>query len=248
MKIVRLNVKELRKRTVLILHRRSEYTSVFYRINEFRTLHILEGTMFYHLDGIVDTVENGTAVIDVGGVGYMCNVSLRTEAKLQLLTGKKQKIYTHLSVREDAMELFGFADKSEMSMFKLLISVSGVGARTALAVLGAVSPEKLALAISIGDVKAIKAPGVGQKTAARIVLELKDKLAKESPVSSMGADDGGEPLIIPADKSNKFSEAVSALTALGFTRAETESMLRKTDIVNLSLEDIIRSALRGAGK
>ncbi len=208
----------------------------------------LEESMFYHLDGIVDTVENGMAVIDVGGVGYVCNISVRTETKLRTLIGKKQKLFTYLSVREDAMELFGFADKSELSMFKLLISVSGVGARTALAVLGAVAPEKLALAISSGDVKVIKAPGVGQKTAARIVLELKDKLARDFALMTETADGAGETFIIPADKSGKFSEAVSALTALGFSRAETESMLRKTDIVNQSLEDIIRTALRGAAK
>lgn len=201
--------------------------------------------MYYYLNGILTVLEPGTAVIECGGVGYMCSVSARTEQKLSQFNGKQVRVFTYLSVREDAMELFGFFDKEELSTFKLLISVSGVGARTALGILGAVTPEKFAYAVSVGDVKAIKAPGVGPKIAARIILELKDKIAKEFDVSSgfEGVDDA------PTDKlpkGNKLTEARTALMALGFTRAEAEGFLRTIDCTKLSVEEIIREALKKA--
>ena len=183
------------------------------------------------------------AVIDCGGVGYMCSISAHTEQKLATYEGKNVKLYTHLSVREDAMELFGFFTEEEMATFKLLITVSGIGAKTAIGILGHVTPERFAYAVSIGDVKAIKAPGVGPKIAARIILELKDKIAKEAetqvPLSdepSMGA--------APLPKGNKLTEARTALMALGFTRAEAEGFLRTIDCTKLSVEEIIREALK----
>ena len=201
--------------------------------------------MFYYLNGTLAVLEAGNAVIDCGGVGYMCNVSARTEASLGQSLGKTVKLFTYLSVREDAMELFGFGDKSELTMFKLLISVSGVGARTALAILGSVSPEKFAYAVSVGDVKGIKAPGVGPKIAARIILELKDKIAKDfasdtqgTPFEALGASIGTSP------KDNKLTEARTALMALGFTKAEAEGLMRKLDCSKLSVEAIIREALK----
>ncbi len=201
--------------------------------------------MYYYLNGTLALIEAGNAVIDCGGVGYMCCVSARTEQKLSGNIGKTAKLFTYLSVREDAMELFGFADKEELSTFKLLISVSGVGARTALGILGAVSPEKIAYAVSVGDVKAIRAPGVGPKIAARIILELKDKMAKEfggdMPFSDT-ASEGNTPL----PKGNKLTEACTALMALGYTRAEAEGMMRKINCAELSVEDIIREALKRA--
>ncbi len=199
--------------------------------------------MYYYLNGVLTILETGVAVIECGGVGYMCSVSARTEQRLAAFIGKTVKVFTHLSVREDAMDLFGFYDKEELSMFKHLVSVSGVGARTAIAILGSVSPEKFAYAVSCGDVKAIKAPGVGPKIAARIILELKDKIAKEY--------DGGESASGLADvvvtapaKSNKLTEARTALMALGYTRAESELLLGKLDCTKLSVEDIIREALK----
>lgn len=199
--------------------------------------------MFYYVNGTLALLEGGAAVVDCGGVGYMCNVSARTEAKLGQSIGKTVKLFTYLSVREDAMELFGFADKSELSMFKLLISVSGVGARTALAILGAVSPEKFAYAVSVGDVKGIKAPGVGPKIAARIILELKDKIGGEfaSDGADMAAAVGKAPA---APQSNKLTEARTALMALGFSKAEAEGLMSKFDCSKLSVEAIIREALK----
>lgn len=200
--------------------------------------------MYYYLNGTLTVLEPGLAVVECGGVGYMCSISARTEQKLSAFNGKQVKLFTHLSVREDAMELFGFFDREELSTFKLLISVSGVGARTALGILGAVTPEKFAYAVSVGDVKAIKAPGVGPKIAARIILELKDKISGELTASSEG--DGDE---MPSDKSpkgNRLTEARTALTALGFTRGEAEGFLRSIDCTKLSVEEIIREALKKA--
>ena len=199
--------------------------------------------MYYYLSGMLAKLTPGTAVIDCGGVGYMCSISAHTEQKLANYEGKNIKLYTHLAVREDAMELFGFFTEEEMATFKLLITVSGIGAKTAIGILGHVTPERFAYAVSIGDVKAIKAPGVGPKIAARIVLELKDKIAKEAetqvPISdepSMGS--------APLPKGNKLTEARTALMALGFTRAEAEGFLRTIDCTKLSVEEIIREALK----
>lgn len=135
--------------------------------------------MFYHLDGKVAELGQGMAVIDCSGVGYLVNVSLNTLA--QLKNGERAKLYISESVREDAFELFGFASKSEKRSFDLLIGVSGVGPKAALSILSAHTPEALSMAILSGDEKALTvAPGIGKKIAQRVILELKDKLAKES--------------------------------------------------------------------
>lgn len=200
--------------------------------------------MYYYLNGTLQLLEIGMAVIDCGGVGYMCSVSARTEQKLAASIGKTAKLFTYLSVREDAMELFGFYDKEELSIFKLLISVSGVGARTALAILGTVSPEKFAYAVSVGDAKAIKAPGVGPKIAARIVLELKDKIAKEVGSSDTVSFDSGNEISKASPRSNKLAEARDALMALGYTKPESEKLLSKIDYTKLNVEEIILEALK----
>ena len=200
--------------------------------------------MFYYLCGTLAKLSPGMAVIDCGGVGYMCSVSAHTEVKLSSFEGKTVKIFTYLSVREDAMELFGFFTEEELATFKLLITVSGIGAKTAIGILGHVTPEKFAYAVSIGDVKAIRAPGVGPKIAARIVLELKDKIAKEAEMEL--PDDGMSAAVsaAPLPKGNKLTEARTALMALGFTRGEAEGFLRSVDCTKLSVEEIIREALK----
>ena len=146
-------------------------------------INTLYGTLF-----LVDPVAC-SVVIECAGVGYRVQVSAGTLSKLPspgyapdgtpLVNAEKVRLFTYMAVREDVVDLFGFATAEELNMFKLLISVSGVGAKTAIGVLGAVSPERIAYAVSVGDVKAIKAPGVGPKMAARIILELKDKIAKD---------------------------------------------------------------------
>lgn len=199
--------------------------------------------MFYYLCGTLAKLAPGMAVIDCGGVGYMCSISANTEQKLTSFEGKTVKIFTYLSVREDAMEIFGFFTEEELNTFKLLITVSGIGAKTAIGILGHITPEKFAFAVSIGDVKAIRAPGVGPKIAARIILELKDKIAKEAEMEL--PDDGGAPVSsAPLPKGNKLTEARTALMALGFTRGEAEGFLRSVDCTKLSVEEIIREALK----
>ena len=133
--------------------------------------------MFYYLNGVVAHVAPFLAVIDCGGVGYACRTTNNTLSHLQ--KGKPAKLYTHLNVREDAMELFGFSTENELNCFQLLTSVSGVGPKAALSILSAATPESLAMSIITGDEKALTvAQGIGKKIAQRIILELKDKLAK----------------------------------------------------------------------
>ena len=196
--------------------------------------------MFYYVSGPVADIEPGLAVIDCGGVGYACATTNYTLSRLK--KGTPAKLYTYLNVREDAMELFGFADQSELRSFKLLISVSGVGPRAALAILSAVTPQQLALAVVAGDEKALTAAnGIGKKIAQRVILELKDKLAAEEAVVS---GKGSVPVIIGGLPHSKKSEATAALAVLGYGSAEIAAALKGIDMDALSLEDIIRQALK----
>lgn len=170
--------------------------------------------MIYSLKGIVTVAEQNIAVIECGGVGYGCRTTANTLAKIS--TGKEATLYTYLAVREDAVELFGFADMQELNCFKMLISVSGVGPKAAISILSGMTPQAFALCVASGDSKALTtAPGIGKKIADRIVLELKDKIAKEN-VSSVSSDS----LIPVATASNSVSEAISALMVLGYSNAE----------------------------
>jgi Holliday junction DNA helicase RuvA len=191
--------------------------------------------MIYSLNGIVRHVEPGFAVIDCGGVGFKCLTTANTLRKLPKM-GEKVLLYTYLNVREDALDLFGFADERELGCFKLLISVSGVGPKAALSILSESTPEKFALYVASGDSKALtRAPGIGAKIAQRIILELKDKVSGEQ--AALGFSD------IPASASGNVEEAVSALTMLGYSRSEASLAAAKVD-GSLSVEDIIRQALR----
>lgn len=195
--------------------------------------------MFYYVSGTVAELTAGMAIIDVGGVGYGCATTNYTLS--QLKKGQSARLYTYLNVREDAVELFGFADQSELRCFKLLISVSGVGPRAALAILSVVTPSQLALAVATEDTKALTAAnGIGKKIAQRVILELKDKLAGEDTFDGSGRcavpmADGGH---------NKRSEAAAALAVLGYGSAEIAAALKGIDLDSLSLEDIIRQALK----
>lgn len=196
--------------------------------------------MFYYVSGPVADIGPGLAVIDCGGVGYACATTNYTLS--QLKKGTPAKLYTYLNVREDAMELFGFADQSELRSFKLLISVSGVGPRAALAILSAVTPQQLALAVVTGDEKALTAAnGIGKKIAQRVILELKDKLAAEEAVVS---GKGSVPMAAVGLPHSKKSEATAALAVLGYGSAEIAAALKGIDMDALSLEDIIRQALK----
>lgn len=201
--------------------------------------------MYYYVSGEVAHVEPYLAVIDCGGVGYACRTTAFTLS--QIKKGDKAKLFTYLSVREDAMDLYGFASAEELKLFQQLISVSGVGPKAALSILSAGTPANLALAIITGDEKSLTAAaGVGKKLAQRIILELKDKLTKGQTVSAAGESVAGPAVtIIPQ---NKLSEASAALAVLGYSQAEINVALKGIDIDNQSLEQIIRLALKNMMK
>ena len=201
--------------------------------------------MYYYVSGEVAHVEPYLAVIDCGGVGYACRTTTFTLS--QIKKGDKAKLFTYLSVREDAMDLYGFASSEELKLFQQLISVSGVGPKAALSILSAGTPANLALAIITGDEKALTAAaGVGKKLAQRIILELKDKLTKGQTVSAAGESVAGPAVtIIPQ---NKLSEASAALAVLGYSQAEMNVALKGIDIDNQSLAQIIRLALKNMMK
>ena len=205
--------------------------------------------MFYHIAGKFVHKEENFAVIDCGGVGYRLTVSMNTADALGYADGERTvKLYTYLQVREDDVELFGFYTEDELAAFRLLISVSGVGPKAAMSILSLLTPEKLALAVAAEDIKAIsRANGVGAKTAARVVLELKDKFKGISPVSNTTTiSSTGAAATAPS--SGKLGEALEALTVLGYGRAEVTEALRKLDTTSLSVEQIITAALKHFAK
>ena len=200
--------------------------------------------MYYYVSGTVGHIGPYLAVIDCGGVGYACRTTNHTISHLQ--KGEKAKLYTYLNVREDALDLFGFATKGELSCFRLLTSISGVGPKVGLAILSQLSPEDVALAAAAGDAKRFtKASGVGQKLAQRIVLELKDKVgALSGSVSMEGIPQPGGP-----SASGNASQAVEALVTLGYSASEAAAAVGKLDSA-LPPEELIRLALKsfGSGK
>ena len=197
--------------------------------------------MFYYVKGPVVNMAPYLAVVDCGGVGYACRTTNNTLARLR--KGETATLYTHLNVREDAMELYGFASENELSCFQLLISVSGVGPKAALAILSANTPEGLAMAIVTEDAKSLTAAqGIGKKIAQRIILELKDKMAKET---ASGLDfSGGKGAAVPAVFTSKATEAAAALAVLGYSTQEVQMALKGVDVENLPLEEIIRQGLK----
>ena len=196
--------------------------------------------MFYYLSGTVAYIGPYLAVIDCGGVGYACRTTNTTIASLK--TGDKGKLFTHLNVREDAVELYGFATQEELNLFKLLISVSGVGPKAALSILSASNPASLALTIITGDEKALTcAPGIGKKIAQRVILELKDKLAKGQTVAAGESYGGTGVTVIPE---NKHSEAGAALAVLGYSQSEINLALQGIELDSMTLEQIIKTALK----
>ena len=196
--------------------------------------------MFYYVSGTVAHVEPYLAVIDCGGVGYACRTTNQSLSRLTV--GEKGKLFTHLYVREEIFELYGFATEDELNCFRLLIGVSGVGPKAALSILSATTPEGLAMSIITGDEKALTvAQGIGTKIAQRIILELKDKLAK-GQIAPKGESYGGTGVtVIPQ---NKSSEASAALAVLGYSQSEVAMALKGIDVEALSLEDIIKQALK----
>lgn len=207
--------------------------------------------MFYYIKGKLVHLEPTFAVVDVGGVGYKLTVSGTTYEAMppRSVTDPPQvTLYTHLAVREDDIELYGFATQAELSSFRMLLTVSGVGPKAALAVLSLLSPEKFALAVCTDDRRTIsRANGVGPKTAARIILELKDKMLKENGGAIPDGGTVSAAHAAPAGR-GKLSEAVDALIVLGYSRPEALTALKTVDTDRLELEAIIRAALKNLMK
>lgn len=197
--------------------------------------------MIYSLRGNLIVMEQGFSVIECAGVGYKCHTSINTQKSLKL--NSEVTLYTYMSVREDACELFGFATRSELQCFKLLIGVSGVGPKVGIALLSDLSPEQITLAISAGDIKSLtRAQGVGPKLASRIILELKDKL-KGFATTDSGVELKGS---VIKDTGN-ISKAVGALAVLGFSAADVTPVLSKLD-PSLSVEQLIGETLKKMGR
>ena len=201
--------------------------------------------MYYYVSGQVAHVEPYLAVIDCGGVGCACRTTAYTIS--QIKKGDRAKLFTYLSVREDAMDLYGFFSQEELKLFQQLISVSGVGPKAALAILSSSTPANLAMSIITGDEKTLtRAPGVGKKIAQRVILELKDKLAKGQTVSASGENITMDAVtIIPQ---NKLSEASAALAVLGYSQAEINVALKGVNVDGQPLEQVIRMALKNMVK
>lgn len=197
--------------------------------------------MIYSVKGTLIHIESGFAVVECGGIGYKVNTTLTTQKQLKF--NSTVTLFTYMNVREDAVELFGFYSKGELSTFKMLISISGVGPKVALAILSELSSEQIAISVSANDYKTLtRASGVGPKLAQRIVLELKDK------IKGITAD-GGDGVIakgsVIADTGN-ISKAVAALAVLGYSAADVTPVLSKLD-PSLTVEQLISATLKQMG-
>ncbi len=203
--------------------------------------------MISFVNGLLADVDTDQVVIDVGGIGYQIFVSLSTLDMLPAI-GESLKLYTFMSVKEDGVSLFGFPGKDDLKIFKLLITVSGIGPKGALSVLSTLSPDDLRFAILAGDSKAIsRAPGVGKKTAERIVLDLHDKISNDDITGNTG-NSGSVSSLSDTDNETR-NEAVQALIALGYNSADSLKAVRKviqSDEYksNMATEDLLRYALK----
>ncbi len=194
--------------------------------------------MIYSVRGRLAAVEPNLAVVECAGVGYAVRTSSVTVSRLPSI-GEEAMLYTYLHISENAVELFGFHDQNELSCFKMLISVTRVGPKAALSVLSNVTPERFALCVASGDAKTIsKAPGIGLKTAQRIILELKDKMSKEAAAS--GFTDAALPVV---EDSSNAGEAIAALVVLGYSQSDAASVITRLD-PSMTVEDMIKAGLR----
>lgn len=195
--------------------------------------------MIYSLFGKLTHWESGLAVVECGGVGYACRTTMSTLAKIRELD--EVRLFTYLHVTENALDLFGFADNAELGAFKQLLSVSGVGPKAALSILSDITPSKLALCIASGDYKTLtKSPGIGAKIAQRIVLELKDKVAKDQKISAKDLQS------VSMSSGDNFTEALTALQTLGFNPAQCGAALSGADPAS-SVEELIKYGLKNLG-
>lgn len=200
--------------------------------------------MFYYLNGELAVRDTNMCVIDCGGVGYKLTISLITSESLASKVSQKVKLYTYLSVREDGVELFGFGSNEERNAFNLLTAVSGVGPKAAINILSVLSPDRLAMAVCTEDIKSIsKAQNVGSKTAARIVLELKDKVSKDMMTGAPVNQTLGSIGAVSHAVNGNLSEASEALMALGYDKNTVLNAIKGLD-ASLPSGEIIRLALK----
>ena len=199
--------------------------------------------MLYSVRGKLIAIESNAAVVECGGVGYMCQTTMNTLKAVKLNT--EVTLYTYLNVREDAVDLFGFATKAELETFKNLISVSGVGPKAGLAVLSELSPEQVAMAIASDDLKTItRAQGIGKKIAQRIVLELKDKLAKAAKEDRSFAQVAQNSVNV---STGNVPKAIEALGVLGYSPSDVSPVLATLDSA-LPVEQLISLTLKQMGR
>ena len=198
--------------------------------------------MFAYIKGSLEQKSNNYVVIDVGGIGYKIFMATKAIETLGEI-GKVVKVHTHYYVREDNISLYGFNTNEELRMFELLLQVSGIGAKSAIAMLSEISPSSFALAVISDDIsQLVKIPGIGKKTAARIVLELKDKLKTEEAITKT------EEVKLSITNEEEISEAIAALQVLGYTKREIEKALENVDTKNLQLEEIIKQGLKNLAR
>ena len=196
--------------------------------------------MLYHLNGTVAELGQNLVVVDCGGIGFALNATLNTISKLKI--GEKSKLYVAEAIGETNFDLYGFAEKTEKRCYEMLVSVSGIGPKAALSILSFTTPEGLALSIMNNDVRSLTAaPGIGKKIAQRVILELKDKIAKEMDSSEISIPTVSTPS--PTENSN-VNDALTALTVLGYSSAEVAPILKQLDLSGMDAEQIIKAVLR----
>ena len=201
--------------------------------------------MFAFIKGSLEVKTTGYIVIETNGVGYKIFMSESAIEKLGEI-GSIVKVHTYVRVREDDISIYGFNTNEELRMFELLLSVSGIGAKSAITILSNIAPSSFALAVITNDVNALKKlPGVGPKSAQRVILELKDKIKTEEAISKENTTVEIKEAIIEDDK---VQEAVSALQVLGYSKKEIEVAMEKLDTSSLSVEDIIRQGLNNLAR
>lgn len=197
--------------------------------------------MFAYIKGVLESKNENYVVVDVNGIGYKIFMPNRGISKLPEI-GDMVKVHTYYYVREDNISLYGFNTQEELKMFELLISVSGIGTKSALAILSEISPSSFALSVISGDVSSlVKIPGIGNKTAQRMILELKDKFKTEQAITKNSIENMD---IGYSNINDNISEASSALQVLGYTKREIDKVLSNSDFSKLSVEDIIKEALK----
>lgn len=199
--------------------------------------------MFAYIKGILEVKTKGYIVIDVNGIGYKIFMSETAISRLSDI-GEVVKVHTYLKVKEDEMSLYGFNTNEELRMFELLLSVSGVGAKTAISILSNIEPSSFALAVITNDVNKIKSlPGIGPKGAQRIILELKDKIETEEAVSAEASLDIKDAVV----NNENVNEAITALQVLGYSKKEIEKSLEKAE-ANMSVEELIKFGLKNLSR